>query len=294
MIEYAKISQMYDYQKNNVWPFHGYPPTKAFWLTRKVQDLFRILFNKGPIRSPYLKSSRNIPLEVFRGGTRGWEYPWIYERVKDLTPTNSKVLDCGCGKSIFPIKMAEEGYSSYGLDYLEGNSITKSGYGLNRKHINKYSNKVEFIIGGIQDIPVEDDYFDVVTCISVMEHIIIDNKKDPDFHLKCLNEMCRVLKPEGYLICTYDTILNKEVLFANLYGWGEEGWYYKEDIEYLIDHGMELLKGSTIPSRFDILNDSETYYIPPDLFFAYQYGAGFHNDKQYHKLTSIGFILRKK
>ena len=47
-------------------------------------------------------------------------------------------------------------------------------------------------------MPYKNDYFDTVSCISVLEHI---SHKD---QIRGIKEMCRVLKKGGKLIITYD------------------------------------------------------------------------------------------
>ena len=48
------------------------------------------------------------------------------------------------------------------------------------------------------DLPYENDYFDTVSCISVLEHM---SHKD---QIQGIREMCRVLRKGGKLIITYD------------------------------------------------------------------------------------------
>lgn len=80
------------------------------------------------------------------------------------------------------------------------------------------------------DIPADDSIYDAVLCISVMEHIVIQYRRDPRYHLNCLDEMKRVLKPGSLLIWTYDTI-NPMVVYPGTPEWGEQGWHYLSDIE---------------------------------------------------------------
>ena len=42
--------------------------------------------------------------------SKRWEYPWALERAQ-LAP-GSRVLDVGCGASIFPIHLAAEGHAA--------------------------------------------------------------------------------------------------------------------------------------------------------------------------------------
>jgi len=293
VIEYAKISKMIEYQQRGIWPLDKFPSEHRLSLKQKIIDLLRIILNKGPLKSTHYKNVVNLPTECFRMGTRAWEYPWVLEILRQNIKSNSKVLDCGCGINGFPLILNKQGYKAMGLDYFVNNDSKNVGYGLPSKYVKKYSDKIEFINGGMESIPLGNNTIDAVTCISVMEHVVIEHKENPDFHLQCLREMYRVLKKNGILICTYDTILNKNVLFANKFGWGNEGWYYKEDIEYLIKLGMEPIVNSNIPTREEILKDEDAFFVPPDFYFAYGYGEGFEDYGKYHRLTSVGFALRK-
>lgn len=293
MVAYARISQMIEFQKKGMWPLGRFPSAGKPTLLCAAEDVARILLRKGPLKSAHVKYVVPVPTEVFRMGTRGWEYPWVTEILQASLTSGAKILDCGCGVNGFPLQLHKMGYNSSGLDYFVGKEFKRPGYGLPDSYIRKNSRQVAFLNGGMENIPAESETLDAVTCVSVMEHVVIEHKEDPWFHIRCLDEMARVLKPGGLMICTYDTILDASVVYGGKYGWGKEGWYYKNDIEHLLTHGMEMQKGDTIPLRQDILKDEDAFFIPPDFYFAYGYGSGFEDFGRYHRLTSVGFVLRK-
>ena len=41
------------------------------------------------------------------------------------------------------------------------------------------------------------------------------------------------------------------------------------------------------------LLDEDTFYVPPDVYFAYGFGSGFDELGKYHRMTSVGFCLKK-
>ncbi|MBN2570203.1 MAG: class I SAM-dependent methyltransferase [Deltaproteobacteria bacterium] len=223
-------------------------------------------------------------------GTRGWEYPWVQEQLSSFK-TGNKLLDCGCGMSDFPCVLANQGFSVAGLDIFIGSKPVRAGYGITDKRIRKLKGKVEFINGRIEQIPADDCSFDAVTCISVMEHIVIENRHEPSVHLRCLDEMKRVLKPGGLLICTYDTILNPEVVYGGQEEWGRNGWYYLDDIDYLQMPFAE--PGTQRIEREKIALDEDAFFIPADQYFLHEYGSGFERFGEYHRLTSVGFCMVK-
>ena len=94
----------------------------------------------------------------------------------------------------------------------------------------------------------------------------------------------------GLLVCTYDTILNPDVVYRSPV-WGENGWWYSDDIDYT---GMALKDPcSRRYSREDILLDQDTFFVPPDQYLAQGYGSGFDCFGPYHRMTSVGFALVK-
>lgn len=284
MLDYARISKMLEYQKCRVWPLDR---TRA-GLKSFLKDATRLIFpDRGPV-SPALAAGPEY--SVFRMGTRGWEYPWVLEQLSRL-PVGARILDCGCGVSEFPEELWRQGFKPTGLDFFVGSHPKRPGYGITDSHIRKLQGRVEFLNGSMEQIPADDCSFDVVTCISVMEHIVIEYRHDPTVHLRCLDEMKRVLKPGGLLICTYDTILDPEVVYAGTEEWGPNGWYYLDDIDYLRmpfadPHARRI-------EREEIALDEDAFFVPPDLYFIRGYGSGFEEFGRYHRLTSVGFALTK-
>lgn len=58
--------------------------------------------------------------------------------------------------------------------------------------------KVNYQNGDLTNLPFQDEYFDVVSCVSVLEHLL------PEDRIKGIKEMARVVKKGGKLIITYD------------------------------------------------------------------------------------------
>ena len=61
----------------------------------------------------------------------------------------------------------------------------------------KLFTKLKFIIGDVTKLGLDDKSYDVVTSFSTIDHI-----PDKGDRAKAISEMCRVLKPEGYLVLT--------------------------------------------------------------------------------------------
>ena len=157
----------------------------------RQQSVF--LNNQGEFRSKEYKWSRD-PLHTW---SRLWEYPYVYyhlQRIQEQRPNEKlKVLDFGSGVTFFPFSVAQLGYdvTCADIDPVCAVDIPAAA------KIVRYtpgSVNVALIKNGV--IPVESESQDVVYCISVLEHI-------PDFE-STIEEMARVLKPDGQLILTVD------------------------------------------------------------------------------------------
>ena len=277
MLDYARISKMREYANH---PFFDFQ--KAHYsIEEKFKTKIKKILSLLPITDLRIQNDKTLMNLRYRG-TRAWEYPWVAEQITSKVKENSKILDAGCGTSLFPCYLSQLGYDVYGLDRFVEKS--KDGYGIDRKHRKKYGRIVKFINGDMGKIPFPDNYFDVVYNISVMEHIVIEGRGDLNLHKKCLSELKRVLKPSGLSISTYDTFLDKSVCF---------GWDFVDDILFL-DMKLDMDVNNLKHFREKIIYDEDTFYIPPDLFFYQGYGKGMNIEKNtYYKMTSIGYVLKK-
>ncbi|MDD5069842.1 MAG: class I SAM-dependent methyltransferase [Candidatus Omnitrophica bacterium] len=101
----------------------------------------------------------------------------------------SKILELGCAESSLAIHLATIGHEVTGVDVRV----------LPYKHPNFL-----FVQTDIMNMSFYDKYFDVVNCISTLEHIGLGFYKDkvtsdkPD--VLAMNEIHRVLKPKGMLL----------------------------------------------------------------------------------------------
>jgi SAM-dependent methyltransferase len=211
-------------------------------------------------------------------GTRCWEYPWILENGR--FEKGLKCLDAGCGQSPFPINLYGFGCEVHGLDYLQGERDDyPETYGIPREWVNRWAGKVQYHHGDMDKAPFPDNSFDRITCISVLEHIL--TPQDPHAHYPCLRELRRILKPGGLLIVTVDYFINPEVT---------PGYDYRDDITYLDMSPFD--RGSYMWTREEIALDEDAFFVPPQMYIEMEYGRGF-NVKVYHRLTSVGYILKK-
>ena len=98
------------------------------------------------------------------------------------------VLDIGCGGGININRMSKKAKKVYGVDYsIESVNLSRE---VNRQEI--YDGKVEILKGNVQDLPFEDNTFDIVTAFETVYFW-------PNIE-KSFGEVKRVLKPGGIFL----------------------------------------------------------------------------------------------
>jgi 2-polyprenyl-3-methyl-5-hydroxy-6-metoxy-1,4-benzoquinol methylase len=122
-------------------------------------------------------------------GCKGDEWKFVLDRLPKLGTKGIKVADIGGGLSLFPFELAKRGYDVTVYDQLP----------LKRKTRNKF----KFIQSDVRDIKEKD--YDMVLCISVIEHIGCGAYGDEVFRggdTATLSKICEMLKTGGLTIIT--------------------------------------------------------------------------------------------
>jgi ubiquinone/menaquinone biosynthesis C-methylase UbiE len=126
--------------------------------------------------------------------SRQWEYPYVFSRINKYLQTrdNPKVLDAGSGLTFFPYLIS---------DKISNSTITCCDYDINLKKLydkinNKNSKNVSFVSADLRKTPFMAKSFDVIYCISVLEHT--------KNYREILGEFSRILTENGLLIVTFD------------------------------------------------------------------------------------------
>lgn len=102
--------------------------------------------------------------------------------------SNDVILDVGCGGGININRMAEKAKKVYGVDYsIESVKLSRE---VNRVNIDK--GKVEILEGDVQNLPFEDNRFDIVTAFETVYFW-------PNI-VESFKEVKRVLKPGGIFL----------------------------------------------------------------------------------------------
>jgi hypothetical protein len=171
----------------------------------------RIPFGKGYLdaRNAYISESLNsyphfhdldqLPKEYgYLFDERVIEYPWFFSELKQSY--RKSILDIGpCLNYEFTVNKLFDDNSIEEIVFL---SLTpdKNCY---------YSRGISYFLGDSRLLPFKDNYFDLVSCISTLEHIGMDNTKYSgisessikDYEIAVI-EIKRVLKPGGCLLLT--------------------------------------------------------------------------------------------
>ncbi len=108
----------------------------------------------------------------------------------------NKILDLGCGTGRNSFFYAQNGFDVFASDICK-----KSTDVLNNKIYKNNISNIKVYNYDFTDILFKDRFFDAVVCTSVLHHAKLKDIK------KGINEIYRVLKPNGCLICD---ILSKE------------------------------------------------------------------------------------
>lgn len=101
-----------------------------------------------------------------------------------------KILDLGCGTGRNSLFFAQHGFQVFSADIAR-----KPTDILRNKLDSKNISNVDVYNFGFEDILFENDFFDGIICTSVLHHAKLENIR------RGIEEIYRVLKPEGCLIC---------------------------------------------------------------------------------------------
>jgi SAM-dependent methyltransferase len=149
------------------------------------------------------KYGRHWGLDPFKLWSRRWEYPFTAGRVIDfcqlrIGDSPIKILDAGSGVTYFPYYICDKIPRAQFIccDY-------DASYYQMFREINAAEPqpaRVNFLQASLQKLPLEDESLDAICCISVLEHT--DNYND------IIDEFCRVLRPGGAFVLTFDLSLD--------------------------------------------------------------------------------------
>lgn len=161
-----------------------------------------------------------------------------WQAVRQIIPSSpGKALDIGAGRGISSYALARDGWNTVAL---EPNDSQEIGAGAIRSLIRETSLKINLIQEWGEQLPFEDNSFDLVYCRQVLHHA-------QDLRTMC-QEIGRVLKNNGSFIATREHVISHKKdlsLFLEkhplhkLYG-GENAYLLKEYVTAINQGGIIL------------------------------------------------------
>ena len=109
--------------------------------------------------------------------------------IKKYISPPGRILEAGCGPAKWVKFLQDQGFEAHGLDY--------SKVAIDASHARWP--ELKLVHGDLRNMPYEDGYFKTIVSLGVIEH----DEEGPD---AILQEMRRVLKPNGILYCTVPCI----------------------------------------------------------------------------------------
>ena len=191
----------------------------------------------------------------------------LYNEMDEIWPTNDKLYLYT--KSIIEKKVGKW-INSYDSSYILNAGSGGTEYEVRGKvcHLdiaeNKIRNKEDFIIGSIENIPIQDELFDFVICVGSVINYINNISA-------ALEELTRTLKNGGFLILEYERTNTAELWFKKnhnddcffkvyQYNGAEHGiWLYSDKLinSLMFSNSMKLQKQyrfhslSSVAARFN-------------------------------------------
>ncbi|WP_068275336.1 bifunctional 2-polyprenyl-6-hydroxyphenol methylase/3-demethylubiquinol 3-O-methyltransferase UbiG [Aldersonia kunmingensis] len=132
------------------------------------------------------------PLNMLQGSMTPARFDYFASVMRDhgRSPDGLRGLDVGCGGGFMSERFARAGVTVLGIDPSEVSLATA------RKHAETNGLPIEYRTGFGEELPVDDQAFDIAFCCDVLEHV-----SDLD---KVISETARALKPGGLYF--FDTI----------------------------------------------------------------------------------------
>ena len=215
------------------------------------------------------------------GPNKYWEYPWVLANLR--LEKHMSILDAGCGKSPLQFLLSDMGCKVNGVDLFEN----VKWHGIDRKLAKRFKCQIEYRCEGMEALSYDDNTFNRVCCVSVIEHCRAKKEEDErathqteeDRRLqrKMMKEMIRVLKPGGLLIVTVDFNIPRDncPIESNV------------DVANLISIENTEIFGKRCPELFPGEKGFDFYKL------IYNSDTDISNYLDILQ-TSIGFVLRKK
>ncbi len=106
-------------------------------------------------------------------------------------PKDTKILDAGCGQGLLVQHFKDKGYDIIGIDAFYGSEYVKQDDILNNSF--------------------EDNSFDIILCLDVIEHFQLDQQET------LVKELTRILRPSGKMIWSIPNLAHLSSRFSFMF-----------------------------------------------------------------------------
>jgi len=135
--------------------------------------------------------------------SRQYEYPFVYSKIMSFTKDNPEIpisiLDAGSGVTFFPYYLASI-FRNSRVDCTDFNTLPAI---LIPKINSMTDTPVGFYRSDIRALPFDNNTYDVIYCISVLEHTKAFSQ--------IIQEFKRLLRPGGILLVTFDISIDGDL-----------------------------------------------------------------------------------
>ena len=155
-------------------------------------------------QSAYLKGyRRKWVADPLHQWSRQWEYPFVFSRISEFAgnagpQSELHILDAGSGVTFFPFFLSSR-FSHAAISCCDYDETLEEVYRRLNGHLPATA---KFVPGDLRHLPFQNNVFDIVYCVSVLEHT--------GAYQNIVSEFRRVLKEGGMLIVTFDISVDGE------------------------------------------------------------------------------------
>jgi len=167
-----------------------------------LSKFFHIFFNKNYIKKVFeLLYWKSIKLKEKEFSNDHYEYFYTdFFNIKKEFYNNKKIIDIGCGPR-GSLEWANKAKKRIGIDTLANKYKKIQNKNCSMDYFNAFS----------EDIPFDNNYFDVVTSFNSLNHV--------DDVGKTLTEIYRILKPDGIFLLITDIFDTPTICEPSAFGW---------------------------------------------------------------------------
>jgi ubiquinone/menaquinone biosynthesis C-methylase UbiE len=202
---------------------------------------------------------------------RYWEYPWAFTHSR--LRSGMRVLDAGAGYSAFLLYLAE----------IVPNAEYHAADPVYDFHTPAQLPHVRISKRAMEELDYPDNHFDLVFCLSVIEHLNIEVRR------AAIRQLARCLRPGGRVVLTVDYFLDWPRWQAALDKNPRMATWLSgsPDVAKMIaDSGLELLDPARIDPHPGLADFDERLMDNEELWWSDHIGTGL-------RVTSVGIVLYK-